>query len=106
LLSESASIHGPKRTRAGLVIPTSNAGDGWPKCLAAVRAQSCIPERLLVVDSASTDRTVEWAKGSGFEVLPIARSEFNHGGTRQRPRSIFNATQAAVKALKRLEMGS
>ncbi len=83
-MNESASIHGPKHSRAALVIPTLNAGEGWLKCLAAIGSQSCTPQRLLVIDSASTDRTVELAEASGFEVLRIARSEFNHGGTRQR----------------------
>lgn len=84
LVNHSASTLGAKSTEVGLVIPTLNAGEAWPKCLAAVRSQSCTPQRLLVIDSASTDRTVELAQGSGFEVLHIARAEFNHGGTRQR----------------------
>jgi rhamnosyltransferase len=83
-LNESASICDPKRTTVGVAIPTLNAGNGWQKCLAAVKSQSCTPQRMLIIDSASTDQTVELAQTAGFELLHIARSEFNHGGTRQR----------------------
>src|SRR6267154_577784 len=69
--------------RVGLVIPTLNAGDRWIECLASVRAQSLTPQRLLVVDSVSTDQSVVLAKEAGFEIVRIDRSEFNHGGTRQ-----------------------
>jgi rhamnosyltransferase len=39
--------------------------------------------RRLVIDSMSTDATVDTAHEFGFEVLVIPRSDFNHGGTRQ-----------------------
>jgi GT2 family glycosyltransferase len=67
----------------GLVIPTLNAGRRWVECLAAVRAQSLVPQRLLIIDSASTDQSVALAQKAGFEIVRIDRSEFNHGGTRQ-----------------------
>jgi rhamnosyltransferase len=69
--------------KVGLVIPTLNAGPRWTACLAAIAEQSLRPERLLVVDSASTDQTAATARSAGFEVIGIARSDFNHGGTRQ-----------------------
>ena len=72
-----------RSARVGLVVPTLNAGDRWVKCLAAVRAQSLIPQRLLVIDSASADQSVVFAQQAGFEIVRIDRSEFNHGGTRQ-----------------------
>jgi rhamnosyltransferase len=65
------------------VIPTLNAGGRWFECLASVRAQSFAPQRLLVIDSASTDRSVSLAQEAGFEIVRIDRSAFNHGGTRQ-----------------------
>lgn len=67
----------------GLVIPTLNAGQRWVACLRAIEEQSLKPQRLLVIDSASTDQTVSSARAAGFEVLQIERSQFNHGGTRQ-----------------------
>lgn len=65
------------------MIPTLNAGARWARCIEEIRAQSLLPRRLLVIDSASTDRTVELAREAGFETVRIDRSEFNHGGTRQ-----------------------
>ncbi len=69
--------------RVGLVIPTLNAGERWPLCLERVVCQSLRPHRLVIVDSASDDGTTESARLLGFEILSIARAQFNHGGTRQ-----------------------
>ncbi|HNA21801.1 MAG TPA: glycosyltransferase family A protein, partial [Agitococcus sp.] len=69
--------------RVGLVVPTLNAGDMWPAWLAAVIGQNYPLHRKLVVDSSSTDNTIQLAQANGFEVLTIARIEFNHGATRQ-----------------------
>lgn len=69
--------------RVGLVIPTLNAGKNWTASLAEVERQSLTPGRVLIIDSESTDRTVEIAESAGFEVKRIGRSQFNHGGTRQ-----------------------
>jgi rhamnosyltransferase len=69
--------------RVGVAIPTLNAGTRWRDCLEAIRVQTLNPNRRLVVDSASTDQTVAEAQAAGFEVVPIERSQFNHGGTRQ-----------------------
>jgi rhamnosyltransferase len=81
---KSITLTATNRTaRVGLVIPTLNAGGRWVECLAGVRAQSLIPQRLLVIDSASTDQSTVLAQEAGFEVVRIDRSEFNHGGTRQ-----------------------
>jgi len=70
-------------SRVGLVIPTYNAGIHWSDCLQRVRDQSLRPDRLLDIDSGSTDRTTALAESAGFEIIPIVQSEFNHGGTRQ-----------------------
>lgn len=69
--------------RLALVVPTLNAGRGWLDCLAGVAAQSCRPDRLLVIDSSSSDDTIGHARSAGFEVVQIDRKDFNHGGTRQ-----------------------
>jgi GT2 family glycosyltransferase len=44
---------------AGLVIVTFNAGAYIGRCLAAVAGQSRLPHRIVLVDNASTDGTVE-----------------------------------------------
>ena len=65
------------------MIPTLNAGKNWRSSLSAIERQSLVPQRILIVDSESTDETVRIAESSGFEVKTIRRSHFNHGGTRQ-----------------------
>ena len=71
--------------RFGLVIPTLNAGDSLKSLLVAINNANGISwQRRLVVDSSSTDATPHIAKDCGFEVVSIARSEFDHGGTRQK----------------------
>jgi glycosyltransferase involved in cell wall biosynthesis len=91
--------------QVGVVIPTLNAGDRWHACLDAIKRQTLKPERLLVIDSASTDQTSRLAELAGFEVIRINRSEFNHGGTRQQAvdylsdcRVIVFLTQDAILA--------
>ena len=65
-----------------VVVPTLNAARDWslfaPALVAAVR-----PEQVLIVDSESTDETVNLALAAGFRVHSVTRAEFNHGGTRQ-----------------------
>lgn len=66
-----------------VIIPTLNAAIDWPRFAPALL--DCVrPEHVLIVDSESTDGTVELAREAGFAVCSIARTEFNHGGTRQR----------------------
>jgi len=67
----------------GLVVPTLNAGSEWPDWLDAFNGQTVKPDRLLVIDSDSNDNTTGFAKDYGFDVVVIARSEFDHGRTRQ-----------------------
>ena len=69
--------------RFGLVVPTLNACEEWRAWLDAFDSQKTRPDRLLVIDSGSSDNTVALAKSHGFDVEVIKRSEFDHGGTRQ-----------------------
>jgi len=65
-----------------VIVPTLNAANDWPRFAAAL--QACIqPENVLILDSESTDGTMELARAAGFQVYRVARAEFNHGGTRQ-----------------------
>lgn len=75
----------------GIVIPTLNAERHIEKCLAPLMNSPLKPQ-ILVIDSSSTDRTVEIAKSLGAEVLVIPRSEFNHGLTREKARKHLNTT--------------
>lgn len=40
--------------------------------------------KVLIIDSSSSDNTVDTIKQYGFETQVISQSEFDHGGTRQR----------------------
>ncbi len=70
--------------KIGLAVPTFNAGDSWLAWLNAVDEQTRAPERRLIVDSTSSDETVQLAKDKGWETLVIPQHEFDHGGTRQK----------------------
>jgi rhamnosyltransferase len=83
-----------QNANVGLVVPTLNAGARWAECLKAIANQSLAPHRLLIIDSESTDRTTSLAKG--FEIIRIKRSDYNHGGTRQRAADHLNDCEIIV----------
>jgi rhamnosyltransferase len=66
-----------------LIIPTLNAALNWEALVSGIQRQSLMPDDVIVVDSSSTDGTVDQARAAGFTVIEIARSVFSHGGTRQ-----------------------
>ncbi|MEH6461190.1 glycosyltransferase [Chitinimonas sp. JJ19] len=68
--------------RLGLLVPTLNAGPRWVEWLAALASQTRQPDRTLIIDSSSNDQTAELARDAGLEVCSIARTDFDHGGTR------------------------
>jgi rhamnosyltransferase len=70
-------------SQVGLIVPTLNAGSLWESWLTAFEQQTQKPDRLLLIDSSSSDNTVALACAHGFEVVVIPTAEFNHGGTRQ-----------------------
>jgi rhamnosyltransferase len=65
------------------IIPTYNAARYWAALSARIRAQSFVPQRVIVIDSSSTDGTADLARKDGFTVVDILPKDFNHGGTRQ-----------------------
>ena len=69
--------------KVGLIVPTLNAGSLWKFWLKAFEQQTRKPDCLLVIDSSSRDDTLTLAYAQGFEVQVVAKSAFNHGGTRQ-----------------------
>jgi rhamnosyltransferase len=64
-----------------IIIPTKNAGAEFRDTLTAIRGQTCDSE-VVVVDSGSSDQTVELAREFGARTLSIAPESFNHGETR------------------------
>jgi glycosyltransferase involved in cell wall biosynthesis len=78
--SADLGVHdGPMRA----VIPTRNAGPEFARTLAMVRQQQVgSPLEVLVVDTASSDGTVELCREFKVRVLAIQPHQFNHGLTR------------------------
>lgn len=69
----------------GCVIVTYQAKNHLRKVLKPLLLSPLKP-RILVVDSSSSDGTVEIAHELGVEVIVIPQKEFNHGNTREMAR--------------------
>jgi rhamnosyltransferase len=85
----------PKLTFS-VIVPTLNAASLWPEFISGLRRQSLKPTAVLVLDSSSKDGTAELARQEGFDVMSIARSEFNHGGTRQAAADVVSPVDVLV----------
>jgi rhamnosyltransferase len=68
----------------GVIIPTYNAMscDTFPNLIKLLLSAKNDLGRILIIDSSSDDKTVEFATKAGFEVVVITQKEFNHGATR------------------------
>ena len=71
-------------TKVNVYIPTLNGGQHFIALLDALAAQHAPIVQHVVIDSGSTDGTVEAAGSEGLEVMGLGDTEFDHGGTRQR----------------------
>jgi glycosyltransferase involved in cell wall biosynthesis len=68
---------------ASVAIPVRNGGPLFAEVLEAVADQQVDrPVELVVIDSGSTDGSVELARFYGARVQEIPSSQFNHGDTR------------------------
>ena len=68
----------------GVIVPTYNPGrEAWAKWVQALQSQNCKPMQVVVVDSGSTDGSLELSQQAGFTVLHTKAQDFNHGATRQ-----------------------
>ena len=65
-----------------VAIPVRNAGRQFSKVLESLQGQTVRAVRTLVIDSESTDGTIELTKSRGCEVITIRRTDFNHGSAR------------------------
>lgn len=67
-----------------IIIPTYNAENcGIENLIKDIKNQTVKPEEIFVIDSSSTDNTVEICKKYGCKVKVINKNNFNHGLTRQ-----------------------
>ena len=87
---------GLRLPEASVVIPTFEAGPGFDellKCLFSQRTN--FGYEVLVVDSGSTDGTVEIAERYGASVHRIDPAEFDHGATRNLGASLSSGRYVA-----------
>lgn len=69
--------------RFSIVIPTKNGGALFRRAIEQLHMQKLWRQSdLIVVDSGSTDGTVDFARAAGAKVFEIPAEEFNHGATR------------------------
>ena len=74
-----------------VVIPTKNGGVLFSRSLARLQQQTIWKSvELIVVDSGSTDGTLEAARRAGARVIEIPPEDFNHGATRDYGISVAN----------------
>ena len=65
-----------------IIIPTYNASAHIRDQLEALTVQTIRNADILLIDSSSTDSTVEIAKSYGVRTVVIPKADFDHGGTR------------------------
>jgi rhamnosyltransferase len=66
-----------------VIVPVKDGGDDLRRCLDGIAKQRTSDQiETLVVDSGSTDGSLELARSSGARVLEVAPSDFRHGATR------------------------
>ncbi|TVT94767.1 glycosyltransferase family 2 protein [Haloferax volcanii] len=76
-------------SKISVVIPTKNAGGDFPELLRTIREQEAVPAvEIIVIDSGSTDGTIEIAEQLADELIEIPPEEFHHGKTRNRGASV------------------
>ncbi len=80
--SPFSSVENPK---ISIVIPTLNGGKYFQDLLQKLSRQVADCEyEIVVIDSGSTDGTIDAATKAGCKVLRVAPREFNHGATRNK----------------------
>jgi rhamnosyltransferase len=65
-----------------VIIPTLQAEQYLPTLLASLATQTLAPAEIIIVDSSSTDKTIEIAHQYKCSIQSIAREEFQHGRSR------------------------
>ncbi|MFY9488627.1 MAG: glycosyltransferase [Solirubrobacterales bacterium] len=68
---------------ASVIIPVLNGEEYLEELLAALAIQKAeVPYEVLVIDSGSTDRSLEIVRTAGVRLIEIPPSEYGHGRTR------------------------
>jgi len=80
---ELSGVGAPVDVCLSIIIPTLNAGEEFRLLLRKLFEQKGLAElEVVVVDSGSTDETVERAREAGCRVLEIPPAEFSHSFSR------------------------
>lgn len=79
-----------------LLIRTLNESQHLPKLLEGLSQQSTTPDQIVVVDSGSTDETVDIAKRHGCDVVALEPSKFSFGRSLNRGFSACNTDIVVV----------
>lgn len=66
-----------------IIIPTYNGCNTIERLLISIKEQSVVPAKICIIDSSSTDNTVEICRKYGCDITVIDKGSFNHGLTRQ-----------------------
>ncbi len=76
--------------RASIVVRTYNSAATLDECLASLRTQTLVPE-IVVVDSGSTDATVEIAEPVADRLVHIPHASFSYGAALNRGAEVASA---------------
>jgi rhamnosyltransferase len=85
-----------------VVIPTKNGGSELIQLLSTLRVQKFVDFEIVLIDSGSTDGSIDSTKSYGAKIVSIDPKTFNHGSTRNQGISetcgdyIFLFTQDAL----------
>ena len=82
MLSGNFNMLRKNNLMVSIIIPTYHAEKYLTTLLEKLKDQSFSEFELLIIDSSSTDKTVEIAKKYTDNVIVIPQHEFDHGGTR------------------------
>ncbi len=82
--------------KTGLVVLTLNPGPEWIRWLEALKKQTFYPERVLVIDSGSTDGSLDATRQAGLQLKLIRKEDFGHGKTRQFAVELLNDVEFIV----------
>jgi rhamnosyltransferase len=83
----SVKSHSPT---ASVIVRTRNSAQTLASCLRSLEQQTVVPE-IIVVDSGSSDRTLDIANGHADEILEIPPAEFTYGRALNRGAEISRA---------------
>ena len=65
-----------------IIIPTYNASEYLLSLLESIKSQTIKDYELIIIDSSSTDNTIEIANSYNAHVITIEKEKFDHGQTR------------------------